>query len=343
MNNVAVEIDGSVFSFWESVTLDRSLDGLDQFKLAGPFDPNDPAQRAAFAPFAYKRAIISVDGERVTTGANVAVSVDVGRDKTLVALSGYAEPGVLNDCAMPQTSYPLEFDGLALDAIAAAVAGVFGVGVTFEAPPGAIFDRVALERTEKALPFLAKLAKQRGLLFTNDPQGRLVFFAPVPGRPVATIQEGAPPFVSGAVDYNGQNFFGTITGLSPFVIEAFSEVVTLDNPLVPADVIRPHTITMDDTENADLQKVTAAARGRMYADSVAVKLNVDGWRGPTKALWAPGDVITLLAPGLMVYNPTPFLIRRVGLNRTSDGDTAGLGLILPESYTGRAPGGIPWA
>ena len=343
MNDVTVEIDGQVFSFWESVAIDRSLDGLDQFKITGPFNPNDPEQRAAFVPFSYKQAIVRVDGERVTTGPIVTVDPDVGQDKIILAVSGYAEPGVLNDCASPHTEYPLEFDGLKLDAIAAKVAGAFNVGVSFEADPGAAFDRVALERTEKALSFLAKLAKQRGLLFTNDAQGRLVFFTPEPGRPVAAIFEGAPPFVSGSAGYNGQGFFGTVTGLSPFVIEAFSEEITLDNPLVPADVIRPHTITMEDTENADLQKVTTAARGRMYADSVAVTVNAQGWRAPSGNLWTPGDVVTLTAPGLMVYTPTSFLIRNAGLSRSSEGDTSKLGLILPESYTGQTPTRAPWA
>ena len=50
-----------------------------------------------------------------------------------------------------------------------AVAGAFGVGVSFEADPGATFDRVALERTEKALTFLAKLAKRQAMRVILQP------------------------------------------------------------------------------------------------------------------------------------------------------------------------------
>ena len=341
-DEVSVSIDGERFRFWESVTITRAFDSPDSIELSGPYEPDRPEFREAFRPLSYKPIEVAVGGAPLFTGTAVGNLPGLGIDRRTVSLSGYATPGVMADCPPAASTYPLEFNGQNLQQIAEALARPFGVAVVFEAAPGPTFDRVACESTEKALEFLTELAKQRNLVIGSTPRGALLFRDSAgSGAPVATLSQGESPAGEVTPSFKPQEYYSTITGIEPVIVGLRGGQYTVRNPRLTG-VTRPYTFKVDDANGGDLKTAVEAKAARMFANVVAYTVPLDTWRDPSGALWTPGTFVSLIAPGVFIFNPYTFLIRRVTLTRTGDSTTAELGLVLPGVFNGRIPGSLPW-
>ena len=80
----------------------------------------------------------------------------------------------------------------------------------------------------------------------------------------------------------------------------------------------------------------------MFANVAAYSVTVATWRDPDGKLWAPNSLVTLLAPGAMIYKEYMFLIRSVEFSRGTDGEVALLSLVMPEAFAGDVPESLPW-
>lgn len=341
-NEVTLLIDGKEFKFWGGMNITRPLDSFAAFTLSAPFDPDVPLLRNTFQPFTYKSVVLKIDGEPLLTGV-LFPTPQLNPTSNVISGSGYSKPGVLNDCEFSPDAYPIEFNDVTLQTIADTAAQPFSVPVVFDASPGVAFEQVAAEPSAKILAFLIKLAKQRELLISDTVAGDLKFFAPIEsGLAVAAIHQDEDRFIDGKPTFNGQQYYSSVTGLSPNTIARFSEQFTVVNPFM-AGIVRPHTFTISDTTDVDIQTVVRAKAGRMFADAVRYEISVQGWRDDTGNVWAPNTLVKLLAPGIMVYTESEFIVKSVRLSRGSDtGDTATLSLVLPGVYNGKIPEALPW-
>lgn len=341
-NEVTLLIDGEEFKFWGNMNITRPLDSFATFSLSSPFDPDVLLLRETFQPFSYKSVALKIDGAPLLTGV-LFPSPQLNPTSNTIAGSGYSKPGVLNDCEFSPDSYPLEFNGVNLQTIADTAARPFGVPVIFDAAPGVAFDQVAAAPSSKILAFLIGLAKQRELLISDTVAGALKFFAPIESGPaVVAIHQDASRFIDGKPTFNEQQYYSSVTGLSPNTLGRFSESFTVVNPFM-AGIVRPHTFTISDTTDVDIQTVVRAKAGRMFADSVSYEISVQGWRDDNGDIWAPNTLVKLSAPGIMVYTESEFIVKSVRLSRGSTtGDTATLALVLPGAYNGKIPESLPW-
>lgn len=341
-NEVALLIDGSRFRFWDSVRIARSMDTMDTVEFGAPFDPSAPGMRETFRPFSYKSMEVKVGGEQLFSGTMVTVDPVMGVSGVTIAAGGYSTPGVLNDCTPPAPSYPIEFNGLDLSGIAEAIAGDFGIAVEFPDGPGPEFDRVACRPGQKALAFLVELAQQRNLIVTNGPAGALVFFRPGrPGNPVARLRQGASPLRSVTPAFSPQQYHSHITGIQPVVTGSEGSQYTVKNPRL-SGTIRPISFTSQDSEGGDIAASVGAKASRMFGAMASYSAEVSAWRGANGDLWAPGDAVTLEAPDAMVYDEYKFIIRTAIFRRDGGSETATLDLVVPGSFSGELPGGLPW-
>jgi hypothetical protein len=106
----------------------------------------------------------------------------------VVRIAGRSRTADLIDCQSEVEGG--EFRNSDLAAIARAVAQPFGVQVVAEADVGAPFDLVAMEKTETVFAFLERLARLRGVLLTDDPQGRLVIARADSGAAAGRLVQG---------------------------------------------------------------------------------------------------------------------------------------------------------
>ena len=341
-NEVAISVGGERFRFWTSVTISLSMDTLDAIEFGAPFEVNNAKFRKTFRPLSFQGLVVTVGGKLLFTGTMLTPKPTTTPESRVVAVTGYSKPGVLNDCTLPASAFPLEFNGQGLKEIAATVAAPFGLAVKFAADQGAVFERVAVEPGGKVLQFLADLARQRNLVISSTFAGALLFQRSVrPGRPVARLEEGVSPLTSITPQYKEQEYYSHVTGLQPTTLGEGGSQFTVNNPRLNG-VIRPFTFTADDTLGADAKSAVEAKAGRMFANAVSYSISVAGWRDPRGNLWTPNRTLKLLAPGAMIYNEYEFVIRSVSLTRVENSESTTMTLVLPGSFEGKIPEAMPW-
>lgn len=342
-SELALLINGQRFRFWTGISITRSIDSMDTLNISAPFEPGDAQFRATFKPFAFAPVNVNVGGAPLFTGTMLTVDPDLKEDGRTVAAACYSVPAVTGDCTAPASSYPLEWNAAGLRTIAEAAAAPFGLSVVFDAEEGAVFERVALKPGEKVLPFLIKLAQQRGLLVSSTERGQLLFTKSIdPGRPVARLTEGASPLVDVVPMFNPQDYYSEITGIEPVVVGLRGGQVTVRNPRLRG-IVRPLTFEVSDTVNADIEAACNAKAGRMFANVVNYSCNVATWRDPYGNIWKPNTTVTIDAPGAMIYGEYEFLVRAVTLSRTGDGgEVATLALTIPGAFNSEIPEALPW-
>ncbi len=356
---VTLQIDGMPLEHFEEVTLDLSVDSFSQCSFTCPWEPDRRHFRSLFRPFTYRSVVAFIGELQVFTGTLVGIEPDVDDKKNSLTLTAYAKPGVLQDCNLPISSFPAEFAGMTLGDIAGAVCDPFKIK-TIVNDDGAAFrarqrrgksgrrlkqtplDKVALESTEQVLDFLVKLAKQRGLVITDDYEGSLVLHQSAPvGNPVATFREGEPPLLSITPQFSPQEYYSEFTGVAPARGGRKGDKYTLPNPFL-TDVLRPLTFEAEDVEGAELPDQVADKRGRTLGNMASFDIEVPTFFDPRDFLFEPNTTVKLLAPGAMVYTEYEFLVRSVSYNQTQNESKATMNLVIPGAFSGEIPDRLPW-
>lgn len=341
-NETGILIDGKRFKGWESVRIVRSIDAMDTIEFTAPFESDDGNFRKTFKPLSFKSCVFFVDGSPLFTGTAVSVTPNLEPNRKAVEVGGYSLPGVLNDCTVPPSAYPAEFDGLDLVQIADRLVRPFGLGILILNDIGSIFERVACEPSKKVLSFLIELAQERGLIVSSSTDGSLTFSkSSEAGAPVAILKQGESPLISVTPTFSPQEYYSTVTGIEPVVFGLEGSRHTIRNPHLEG-IFRPYAFIAQDTEDADVPQLVEAKAGRMFANVATYSANVATWRDPQGDLWEPNTTLKLLAPDAMVYSEYEFLIRSVTFERGPDSETATLELVFPESFRGELPERMPW-
>lgn len=342
-NAVAVLIDNKRFKYWQSVSIKRSIDAIDSIQLEAPFNAESLEFRNAFRPFTFKKIEITIGGVPFFTGTMVLITPTFDPSLKTVSAAGYSLPGVLGDCPPPASLYPNQsFDNQGLRDITNTLTKPFGIGVEFNGNQGAIFERVAVDPNKKVLTFLIELAKQRKLIISSTPAGKLRIGIPTkPGNPVSSLEQGQPPIISLTPNFDPQGYYSHITGIEPVFIGIKGSQFTAKNKHLNG-VVRPFTFTADDTQDADIKAAVEAKIGRMFGNVASYTLDVATWRDNNGKLWEPNTTIKLRAPGAMIYKEYEFLIRSIEFKTSKNEKTATIILSIPGSFSGEVPEALPW-
>jgi prophage tail gpP-like protein len=341
---VSLLIDGKRFEHWSELEITLSVDSIATCSFKAPFEPEHREFRETFRPFSFKALEIRVDDATLFKGLLVGVDPQADALASTVEVTGYALPGVLQDCNAPGSTVPHEFLKADLRTIARALAEPFGIPVRFDAEPGKAFEKAKLDETKTILAFLSELAQQRGLVFTNTADGELLCWKSVePGNPVATFVVGnEQPITSVSASFSPQRYFAEITGFGRSKRNKRGVQHTEKNPWLPG-VVRPRSYRVPDADPADVPQATRAELGRMFATMASWTIdNVPGWRDPNGALWAPNTTIMITAATAMIYRRTEMLVRSVTFSQSATSESTSFELVLPGSFSGDPPSFLPW-
>lgn len=181
---VTLTVAGEVYSTWMRVRITRGLKrGCADFEFEAPGE-----YIPAILPF--MPCTVADDGELVLTGYIDKVETEVSAKDSRTTVCGRSLVMDLVDC-MPEFATN-QFNGYAIDAIARTVCGAFGIGMVLGpgAAVGAPFPDATFERAEKGHAFIARLARQRGILPTDDENGNLVLATLGTARAPAPLVSG---------------------------------------------------------------------------------------------------------------------------------------------------------
>lgn len=342
-DSISILIDNNKFSFFTDYSMTFNIDTFDTFSFSAPFDDSIEIYRDVFRPMSFKPAYIYYSGDLIFTGTLLAPEPSVNPDAKTISISGYSKPGILNDCNMPITSFPLEFNNQTIKQIADIICKPYGIQNRFLVSPGNPFEKISFEIEKKIFSFLSDLANQRGMLITNDKMGKLVFWLSELGNPIGNFKEGELPFISCSPSFDYQNFFSHITGVTTTKEDKNSESYTYtNNYLIKQGTMRSYNFTAEDMKDSEIKSTVLSKAGYMFGNSVTYNLLIYGHKNAKGELFQKNNSITLQSPGAMIYRDTEFLIKSFTMKRTNEGDTTEFTLVLPGAYTGELPEVFPW-
>jgi len=342
-DSISIIIDGKSFFYFTEYSLTSNIDTFDTFTFSAPFDETQSIYREAFRPFAYKPVSIYYGNNLIFTGVLISPGSSTSPDKKEISLSGYSKPAILNDCMMPVSSFPLEFNKQTLSQISPRLCAPYGIQSVFIDSAGNLFDKVALDIEKNILSFLIDLAQQRGLLISNNEKGELIYWKSGAGIPIASFKEGDYPFISCSPTFDPQSFFSHITGITQTTETTKSAQSTyINNYLLKRGINRYYNFIAEDCKNSEIASVTKQTAGRMLGACASYELTIQGHIDKSKNLFKKNTLISILAPGAMIYREIVMLIKSLTLSRAENGDTTIFNLVLPGSYTGEIPEVFPW-
>ena len=342
-NDVSILIDGKQIFGFSSATILRSIDSFDTISFLSPYDPNDGVQRDIYRPFSYKKIEVFIGVNAIFTGVMVNSVPVVSNDGLVVSCSGYSKPGVINDCMPLLNKKTLEYNGVGLIDISRDLVSPFGLAVVFNDDQGSIFERVAIDPTQSILNFLTGLAKQRGLIISNNNSGDLVFSKSVSSDDDVSsiLKEGVLPVLSIQPFFSPQNYYSDITGIEPVFVGRTGSQYTVKNERLPG-IIRPMNFTVEDTLDADIKGSCQSKIGRMFGNMASYDVDLSSWRDSNGKIWEANKIVELTAPGAMVYNGYKFIVRSVEFNMNRDSFTSRLNLVMPGAFSSEIPKALPW-
>jgi prophage tail gpP-like protein len=295
----------------------------------------------------YKRCIIEDDGETLITGTILSSVYQDGSVKVLTTISGYSLPGVLEDCEIPTSLYPLQSDGKTLKEITEALIKPFGFGLVID--QGKNFTEI-IDKSNEVIPtstaeagqsiksYLASIASQKNIIIGHTNGGSLRFTrAFASGKSKYSFASGQPN-LSISVVFSGQPMHSEITVIKQADIDGGNAgEATVKNPYV--STYRPKVIVQ--TSGSDINSLQAAKNA--LADelkNIKVVISIGGltdWKYSGNKI-RPNTLIDVLAPECNIKTKTQFFVEEVQLIETAEnGQTAVLSCVVPEVHNGQTP------
>lgn len=306
------------------------------------FEPNNNDHKELLCIGHYHIATLEFNNELVLTGNIVSQKFNSASARQYVSLGGYSLAGVLEDCNIPVSSYPLQFDGLSASQIVSKLLQPFGIKHSIESSVSsdmnAVIETSTASESETVKGYISKICSQKNVIISHNEKGELVFtrlnYKQKPVLELDTTKGNSYPATNFGLSYDGQNFHSHIT----VVMQADSENAgeyTIRNPYVINSVYRPKTVIQSSGNDNDSSKV---ARQALAQELKGMKLTIElsTWIVNGKII-RPGALITVLNPEIYLYKKTTWAVESVSLKGNNKSYTATLTCVLLEVYTNKTP------
>lgn len=322
------------------------------FSFEGYYDPNNIEHFEMYCALHYHGVTLDYENQqgdiarRVMSGTITSHAYRESNVKQSSSFGGYSIPGVLGDCTIPTSSYPLQHDGLNLRQIAQRLIAPFpnlemvidpAVSARMEKP----FPTTTAGDTQKIAEYLAGLAKQKNVIMSHDNQGRLFFTqANTEAQPIMhfDLREGTPKGTFFAFTINGSAMHSVITAQKQ--ADADNDNAgqsTIRNPLVvrSRNVFRPITVSQGSGDDNDTSLAARRALGNELR-AIILRIEISDWDLDSNFI-EPNNIITVIAPHLYIVRQERFFIESINYTGNTESTTAVLNCVLPGVYSNTTP------
>jgi prophage tail gpP-like protein len=332
-----IKINGRNVDFFTGVSIQLKLDSIASvFQFKARFNPENDDHKEIFKPLQYyKVEIFNNDKILIFTGTILNTAFESNSGTNLVSISGYSLSGILEDCTIPVSQYPLQSDNLNLKDIANRLCGLFDIGLVIDSSVtnevNRPYKKTTASPTDTIKGYLAKLTSQRNILLSHDAKGRVVMFKP--------NSEQKPKYffnkentLSMSSSFNGQSLHSEINVVRQPSGEnaGVSTVDKVVNPLI--EKYRPTTKVLSSGEDTDTKK---AADNELAAELEAIQLKLE--LNYLLEDIMPGDIVNVHNHEIYSFAYSRYMVKDVSYSYDEKSDKTSLSLVLPETYTGDIP------
>lgn len=337
-----LKINGKQFDFFNESSVVLKYDSIGStFSFNLFFNPQNPDHRQILKPFSYNRVEIFDGDELLLTGTALVGGFKKDSLSQLVNVAGYSLPGILDDCEIPTSLWPLQDINVSLKTIAERMIKPFKLKMLIS---DSVLEK--MQRTYKSSTadekqtikqYLASKAAQKNIVLSHTPKGELLFTeANIKQAPIIQL-DGNIPGLEYTLKVDGQKMHSTITIVKQADDEdENSAKTTINNPYVKE--FRP---TVRVQSSGDNNTVAETAKAVLSEELKAIELTVklDRWSVNGKIL-RPNSVIMVKSEDLFLNKPTMFFVEEVDLKGDEKTQTATLTCFVPEVYSNGTPKNI---
>lgn len=335
-------VDSKKFGGWLDVRVSRGIE-----RAAGDFEircsQRWPGQDERFEIPEGAKCEIRIGDDKVLTGYVDVIALERDDNSASLTIQGRSKTADLVDCS-PDFELT-ELAGLDLAAVARKLAAPFGIEVDARAT-GATFPVASANHGETAWKVIERLARQRGILVMDDPEGRLVLtqlateratdslIHPADGlKKVSTKRDMSKRFSVYKVKAQaGGRWAGFAQG------NVATSLAHVEGSFTDSGVprYRPKTILNEGAAKKEgtLARAEYEAR-RNIGRSLQIQATRVGWRQRDGALWRPNILVPCSLPDLNVEGT--LAIGEVTYRKGPSGTVSELALMPPEAFTPEPP------
>jgi prophage tail gpP-like protein len=355
-----IKVNGKLFNYFNSVVISTTLDTIaSTFTFTGDMNAADADSVALFKPLTYAKVEFFDDNSNLlSTGTIVHWGFKSSAEPHLVQLSGYSLPGVLDDCQIPYSLYPLQSDNLTLAEIVQHLIKPFGLklivydSVAKEA--GQLIAKTVAKVDETIKDYICKVANQKNVVVSHDIHGNLILFRPDIKAPPKMLLTGKNT-LDMDLEIDGTKLHSTITtlrqpsrgtGKNDFTDETdldnvsnpdqpkgkvfkISSIDTVTNPLV--GTFRPYVHKLSKLSFYDTQRASLNMRAAELKN-IRVNFSLNSWE-PISV----GDVIQVLNPEIFINKTANMILESTVIQQSGERQTMTGVLVLAETFNGNEP------
>lgn len=331
-DDLVIKVAGRELSGWEEVRVSRGVErAVSDFDVA--MTEHFPgANQVVVQPG--QSCEVYLGDDLVVTGYVDRYVPEFDARRHTVRLSGRGKCQDIVDCAAVWPGSQI-MNGTVL-AIAKTLCAPFGITVSALDDVGPVIPQTNLNMGDTPFDVIEPMARFRGLLMYDDPQGNLVFARVGKTAAASGFVQGENVEAAGVAYTLDQRF--SDYGAFRVKFQAFADSgdeANLITDVQDADVprYRPKFLVAE-TNDGGLDVAKRRANWEMVrrkGRSAAVHVVADSWRDSAGKLWTPNTLAPVNLPGLKLPLVT-WLISEVNFIRSAGGTHARLVLMHPDSF-----------
>lgn len=324
---VTLKVDGRTYEGWLDVRIARGVD-----RSAADFTLSVTRQYWPIKPGA--ACEVWIGSEKLITGWVDEVTQTQAASERKIEVKGRSRTADLIDCSA--MNKPGQWSNQSLQRIADALAGPYGVPVIVNGG-GAVIPDHQLQQGESVMESLHRLCAMRGLVATDDVEGRLILHRPGSGAQAGAVVIGQGGNVlKSSSKFSQRDRFHTyvVKGQQAgFELEDSRQIAQPSGQATDPGIRRSRTLLVMAESQADAARCSERAQweaANRAGRGVEISVTLPGWRQRSGQLWpvngtAPfrDDVFGIAAD---------LLIAEVTYSKGSTGTLTELRLTPPEAY-----------
>jgi len=344
MSSLSLKISGRKFDFFNSFELNLAYNSIaSTFSFEGLIF--DEETKNLFKPLSYKECKVYMDDELLLTGTILNTSTSAENQDSLASISGYAKTGVLDDCNIPTSLYPLQSDKLTIKEIIEKLLKPFSLSLIVDSlaqsSVNTKFDKSTADSDQTIKSYINELTTQRNIILSHNENGNLLLTKLNLKQPsVATYIEGMPSTkISLSVDGQSMHSHITVQKQASIEVDVAGEQ-TLTNDLVTS--YRPVVKQQTEGSNNETEDSVNSVLGSELRN-IQLTIVTDRWKwtdGQKINIIKPNNIIDVKSPTNFINNLTRFFVESISYSGNQEGIIATINCVLPEVYSGNKPKNI---